>query len=95
MEHSKAICIRLVKEKLPSIEAMTAELECRLEECGAVAAFSGITRNNFNGRRVRTLHYETHESMAIKELTKLAEKALVDFKLHGISIYHRLGEVVR
>ena len=89
------LCVKLVKDaKLPSIEEMTRELECGLEECGAVAAFQGITRNNFNGRKVKTLVYESFETMAVKELKKLGQKAMEDFKLHGISIYHRLGEVV-
>lgn len=29
---------------------------------------SGITRNNFNGKKVKTLYYECYDSMALKEL---------------------------
>ena len=87
------IKVELFKDtKLPTLDQMTDDL--KLPECGAVAAFQGITRNNFNGKRVVTLHYEGYESMAVKELQRLAEKAFSDFNLQGISICHRLGEVV-
>ena len=63
-------------------------------ECGAISVFQGITRNNFNGKSVKLLSYESHESMALKELKKLGEKAVIDYKLEGCYICHRLGEVV-
>ncbi len=59
--------VELFKDcKLPTLDQMTDDL--KLPECGAVGAFQGITRNNFNGKRVRTLFYEGYETMAIKEL---------------------------
>lgn len=88
-----AINVYLIKDaKLPSLDQMTEEL--KLPEFGAVACFQGITRNNFNGKQVKTLFYEGYESMAIKELHKLSKKAVEDFHISGISICHRLGEVV-
>jgi molybdopterin synthase catalytic subunit len=65
-----AIKVSIIKdEKLPSLDNMVDQL--KLPECGAVAVFQGITRNNINGKKVVTLHYECYEEMAIKELHKL------------------------
>ena len=66
-----AIKVEIIHGKLPSIDLMSDLL--KLPECGAIASFSGITRNNFNGKKVKTLFYEGYESMALKELNKLAE----------------------
>jgi len=54
----------------------------------------GITRNQSNGMMVKTLYYECYESMALKEMKKIAEYALSVYKVSGIAIYHRMGEVV-
>ena len=64
-------------------------------EAGGVSTFQGITRNNFNLKKVKTLHYEAYDSMALKELQKLADHAISQFNLLGIYLCHRLGEVVR
>lgn len=39
---------------------------------GGVSLFIGTTRDNFNGRSVTRLEYEAFESMAIKEMRKVA-----------------------
>lgn len=40
------------------------------------------------------MFYECYEDMALKEMHKLAELAMKTYSLEGISIYHRIGEVV-
>jgi molybdopterin synthase catalytic subunit len=41
----------------------------------------------------KTLHYEAHESMAIRQLQQLAEDAMQHHSLARVVIIHRLGEV--
>ncbi|CAF4196092.1 unnamed protein product [Rotaria magnacalcarata] len=60
--------------------------------CGAVSSFIGITRDNFEGRRVTRLSYEAYEPMALKELNRLCDDARRKFvNIEHIAISHRLG----
>ena len=36
--------------------------------CGAIATFTGITRNTFQGKQVLKLEYEAYTPMALKKL---------------------------
>ncbi|HLX61063.1 MAG TPA: molybdenum cofactor biosynthesis protein MoaE [Planctomycetota bacterium] len=60
---------------------------------GAVVSFIGVTRDNHFGRRVITLEYEAHETLALKMLEKLCAQALEQFGLIRAAVYHRLGKV--
>jgi molybdopterin synthase catalytic subunit len=52
----------------------------------------GITRDNFEGRRVSRLSYEAYESMALQELNRLCHAARQQFNdVEHIAICHRLG----
>lgn len=58
---------------------------------GAIATFTGVTRNNFNGEKVERLEYEAYEPMAQKILACLCTEALDKWSLKKISIAHRTG----
>ena len=62
-----------VSDKLPSHEEIQHFLSS--PDCGAISTFTGITRNNFNGKTVTHLSYEGYTPMAIKELTNLCRDA--------------------
>lgn len=62
-------------------------------EDGATTIFEGIVRNNTRGRRTRYLDYEAYEPMALKEMEKLAEAALSQFKIRDVRLIHRLGRL--
>ena len=52
----------------------------------------GITRDNFEGRRVTRLSYEAYEAMALQELNRLCDAARQQFNgVEHIAICHRLG----
>jgi molybdopterin synthase catalytic subunit len=52
----------------------------------------GITRDNFDGRRVSRLCYEAYEPMAFQELNRLCDDARRQFaNIEHIAICHRLG----
>ncbi|TWU08347.1 Molybdopterin synthase catalytic subunit [Stieleria varia] len=76
-------------------------------DCGAQSWFHGVTRRTTMvdapsqsepGSRsqcqiTETLFYESHQTMALKQLHELADNALQRFGLSRIVIVHRLGEV--
>jgi molybdopterin synthase catalytic subunit len=62
--------------------------------CGAVAAFVGRVRREHQGRDVLHLEYEAHESMALKELFRVAQDARGRWTLGPLVLAHRLGHLV-
>jgi molybdopterin synthase catalytic subunit len=60
---------------------------------GANLLFLGTTRDNFDHRPVTTLSYTTYPILAFKTLMDIAENAIREHGLLGVSIAHRLGEV--
>jgi molybdopterin synthase catalytic subunit len=83
-----------VAEHMPSLEECYAF--CAADpSCGAVASFVGITRHDFQGRRVTKLTYEGYVPMAVKELRALCLEALADTRFASvtrIAAVHRLGD---
>jgi molybdopterin synthase catalytic subunit len=61
--------------------------------CGAVATFTGTTRDNFKGKKVTLLSYEGYVPMAEKELRKTCDDARKKFPgVHKIAAVHVLGD---
>jgi len=63
------------------------------DSCGGIVIFIGTVRNQTKGRKVTALHFEAKESMAIKEIRKIAEKICTDWPVHKIAIHHRIGHL--
>lgn len=59
---------------------------------GAVSAFLGVVRDREAGRPIRAIRYEAYESMAVKELAKIAAEAKASWKV-AVVIFHRTGRV--
>ena len=59
--------------------------------CGGMSVFIGAVRNNTKGRKVLRLEFECYESMALKELKKIAEHAANSWAVKNIVIHHRTG----
>ena len=58
---------------------------------GAVASFLGVTRDTFEGRRVRRLEYEGYAPMAEREMLRICEQARARWELKRVRIVHRVG----
>ena len=58
---------------------------------GGIVHFVGIVRNNTKGRNVLRLEFEAYETMAIKEMKKIAEACISKFEIYNIAIFHRIG----
>ncbi len=62
-------------------------------QAGGVVVFLGTVRDNARGRRVHHLEYEAYETLALHELTRVADEAAARWPLLGVGIAHRLGRL--
>ena len=62
-------------------------------QAGAVLIFCGDVRNHSQKQDVSFLEYEAHESMAIKQIKIIIEKAQQKWKMHKVEVIHRLGKL--
>lgn len=58
---------------------------------GGIDVFIGTVRGQTKTKKVLRLEYEAYESMAIKEMHKIAERAINQFPIENILIHHRIG----
>ncbi|HHC80016.1 MAG TPA: molybdenum cofactor biosynthesis protein MoaE [Flavobacteriia bacterium] len=61
--------------------------------CGGIALFVGTVRNQTQDKAVTLLDFSTYQSMAIKEMQKIADRALTDFHILKIAIHHAEGKL--
>ena len=61
--------------------------------CGGIALFVGTVRNKTQDKAVTLLDFSTYQVMAIKEMQKIANKAITDFDILKIAIHHAEGEL--
>ena len=82
-----------VSESMPSLEECTNFVND--PTCGAISTFVGITRDNFQGKRVLKLSYEGYVPMAEKQLRILCMDAISPNKyptVKKIAAVHVLGD---
>ena len=65
----------------------------RTDECGAVALFLGVVREQHDGRHVSGLSYEAYPSMALDEMRTIAREASARFGPCRVAIVHRTGDL--
>lgn len=58
---------------------------------GGVVLFLGQTRDHSRGEKVVGLEYEAYESLALKQMEKIAAEARQHWPLRTIAIVHRIG----
>lgn len=63
------------------------------DSCGGIAAFVGTVRNSTQNKKVTLLDFSAYEPMALKEMQKIAIKALEKFEIHKIAIHHAVGKL--
>lgn len=63
------------------------------DSCGGIAVFVGTVRNRTDNRSVYKLEFSAYEPMAIKEMTKIASRAIERFKVKKIAIHHAVGDL--
>lgn len=60
---------------------------------GGVVLFLGTVRDNARGQSVRYLEYEAYQTLALREMNRVADEATRRWPLLGIGIVHRLGRL--
>ncbi|XP_011860371.1 PREDICTED: molybdopterin synthase catalytic subunit isoform X2 [Vollenhovia emeryi] len=90
MEKEPKNFIKLQQEELNVAEIM--EL-VTFPNCGAISNFIGITRDQFEDKKVIKLEYEAYESMALQKMINICNEIRSQWDVEGIAIYHRIGEV--
>jgi len=63
------------------------------DSCGGIVTFVGTVRNSTQNKTVTLLDFSGYEPMAVKEMRKIATKALEKFPIHKIAIHHAVGEL--
>ena len=61
--------------------------------CGGIGLFVGTVRNQTEAKEVTLLDFSTYETMALKEMQKIADKALVNFDILKIAVHHAEGKL--
>ncbi len=84
----KKTSIKITSEKL-DLQECYAFVEDNA--CGGISAFIGTVRNDTDGKEVKKLGFSTYKPMAIKEMQKIADDALVKFSIKKIAIHHAEG----
>ncbi|REE83333.1 molybdopterin synthase catalytic subunit [Lutibacter oceani] len=82
--------IKITSEKLNLNECYNFVQDA---SCGGIALFVGTVRNATKNKEVILLDFSGYEPMAIKEMQKIADRALEKFDIHKISIHHAVGEL--
>jgi MoaE-MoaD fusion protein len=67
--------------------------EVRDHRAGAIATFTGTTRDRSRDRDVQYLDYEAYEGMAEGLMTEIATELGERYDLCGVAIHHRTGRV--
>ena len=60
---------------------------------GGVCTFSGIVRDNADGRPVVKLDYQAYEPMALAKMREIAERVRKRWEGADIAMAHRIGEL--
>ncbi|HLB29673.1 MAG TPA: molybdenum cofactor biosynthesis protein MoaE [Dehalococcoidia bacterium] len=67
--------------------------QVRRDECGAVAIFLGVVRNESRGRRVIHLEYDAYPAMAERVLARIAQEAASRWPVADMALCHRIGRL--
>jgi molybdopterin synthase catalytic subunit len=89
---------QLAEAEMTDIQLQTtplSEAACRQfvadDKAGAIVLFSGTVRNQTQGKAVLRLEFEAYAPMAVAEMRKIAEQAVLQFDVLKICIHHRVG----
>lgn len=58
---------------------------------GGIDVFIGTVRDATKGKPVLRLEFEAYESMALRQMRRIAEDACTKWPVHTIAIHHRTG----
>ena len=62
-------------------------------QAGAVIIFCGDVRNHSQQKEVSYLEYEAHETMALKQISRIIDEAQQKWEIHAVEVIHRFGKL--
>jgi molybdopterin synthase catalytic subunit len=74
-----------------SLSVPNCEKFVETDAAGGAVVFIGTVRNKTQSKAVIRLEFEAYDSMAIREMRKIAERALAEFDVLKVAIHHRTG----
>jgi len=86
----------------PIVLCRISESEVSLDEvrgavahsgAGGICIFTGVVRDNAEGKNVARLDYEAHESLALKEMQRVLEGVVAEHSGVRLAAVHRVGEL--
>ena len=83
--------VEIVAEGKLSLDRAVAWVES--PESGAIATFSGVVRDNSQGRSTHHLEYEAYVPMAVKEMRSICDAILSTANVSKIFMAHRVGSL--
>lgn len=83
--------IKITDQPLSINECLTLSQDL---SSGGIATFIGTVRNVTQNKPVVRLEYECYESMAVKEIKKIVDQAVIKFSVRNIVVHHRTGILV-
>jgi len=60
---------------------------------GGICIFTGVVRDNAEGKDVARLDYEAHESLALKEMRRVLEGVVAEHSGVRLAAVHRVGQL--
>lgn len=60
---------------------------------GGICLFTGVVRDNADGKKVSRLDYEAHESLAVKEMLRVLEAVTAGHPGVRLAAVHRVGKL--
>tara|TARA_B100000941_G_scaffold283875_1_gene253917 strand:- start:1400 stop:1804 length:405 start_codon:yes stop_codon:yes gene_type:complete len=82
-----------IQKKDFNVENEINTIKHKYSSIGAVNVFIGFVRDYNDKKDVKFLELEVYEQMAIKELSKIQQRAIKKFKLIDSLIIHRYGKL--
>ena len=84
--------MKKVIEIVDSIDTAQVYSELSDAKSGGICVFVGTVREFTNEEEVVALEFETYKIMALKEMEKIADKAMEKWSLNKVVLRHAVGE---
>ncbi len=84
-----------MKKRIEIVEHIdTSQVYAELSDplSGGICVFVGAVREFTENEEVVALEFETYKTMALKEMDKIAERALEKWKLNKVVMKHAIGQ---
>ena len=88
---TESVHVEVVAEGRLSLDRAVDWVEC--PRSGAIATFSGVVRDNSDGRQVDHLDYEAYVPMAVKVMRSIGERIVKERGVSKIFMAHRVGRL--